>query len=146
MSDHDWTMPHDVRYWPAVECPPNCPAVASSFTPPRLRGDEPPPHGLKWIAVDFDNTLCQTNYDLQTGENPMGPAIPGTLEKCLELVANGYKIVIHTSRPWYDYEAIEAWLRYHHYPFHSIVCGKLQARGYVDDRNIDHRAESWLPV
>lgn len=26
-AQHDWTMPHDIRYpeWDAVGCPPNCP-------------------------------------------------------------------------------------------------------------------------
>lgn len=106
----------------------------------------PPPDGLKWMAVDFDNTLAQGRYNLATGENGMGPPIPGTLAKCQELVDHGYKIVIHTSRPWFDYEAIEKWLTHYGYPFSAIVCGKLQALGYVDDRNIDHRSPSWLPT
>lgn len=29
MPDHDWNMPHGVRNWPEVECPPNCPARAT---------------------------------------------------------------------------------------------------------------------
>lgn len=119
--------------------------TALAFSPPPIRGTETPPDGIKWIAVDFDNTLCDAPFDAGLGVAVMGQPIPGTLEKCQELVEHGYKIVIHTSRPWYDYEAIEAWLNFYGYPYRSIVCGKLQALAYVDDRNIDHRAESWLP-
>jgi len=100
---------------------------------------------MKWIAIDFDLTLAANTYDIETGENPMGAPLPGTLGKCRELVDHGYKIVIHTSRPWYDYEVVEAWLMHYGYPFHSIVCGKLQALAYIDDRNIDMRSPSWLP-
>lgn len=117
-----------------------------TFTPPAARsGDAPPPDGLKWVAVDFDHTLATGLFDLETGQNPIGDPIPGTLGKCRELVTHGYKVVIHTSRPWFDYEAIEAWLDHYGYPYHAIVCGKLQAVAYVDDRNIDMRAASWVP-
>lgn len=105
--------------------------------PPPDRHDD----RLLWIAVDFDNTLATTIWP----QEGIGEPIESSIEKCHELVKNGYKIVIHTSRPWMDYEAIEWWLTKHDVPFSRIVCGKLMAKAYVDDRNIDMNAESWLP-
>lgn len=112
---------------------------------PIRSGALPPPEGLLWIAVDFDNTLAECHFDLETGINHIGDAIPGALAKCQELADHGYKIIIHTSRPWWDYEAIEEWLNGHGFPYSRIVCGKLMARAYVDDRNIAVNRESWLP-
>lgn len=116
------------------------------FSPPALRsGALPPPDGLKWVAVDFDNTLSRCRFNLETGDNLPREPMPGSLRKCRELIEHGYKIVIHTSRPWWDYELIEAWLDHYGYPYSAIVCGKLQAVAYVDDRNIDVNEPSWLP-
>ena len=97
---------------------------------------------LRWIAVDFDGTLAEKTPPPW----PLGAPIWVNIGKCNELYDHGWKIIIHTARPWSDYEAIEAWLCYVGVPFSRIVCGKLLAHRYIDDRNgpsVD--AESWLP-
>lgn len=120
-------------------------AQAGKPPTPIRSGAVPPPDGLLWVAVDFDNTLAECHFDLETGVNVIGDPMPGARDKCCELFNHGYKIIIHTSRPWWDYEAIEEWLILHDFPFSRIVCGKLMALAYVDDRNILHTAPSWLP-
>jgi len=110
----------------------------------------PPRGNLVWAAVDLDGTLAASVW---TPENPtanIGPPMvypSGKTAKtlCDELAAAGFKIVVHTARAWTDYENIEAWLVHHEIPFRSIVCGKLLAAVYIDDRNLDIYNESWVP-
>lgn len=106
----------------------------SSFTPPPPRSD------LKWIGVDFDGTICQTEYP----EYRMGEPILDAVAKVHKYAFLGWKIAIHTSRPSADYEAIEAWLNHYGVPFHRIVTGKLLCKAYVDDRNVRPEDEEWV--
>jgi hypothetical protein len=111
----------------------------SDFVPP------PPRSNLKWAAIDLDGTLAEPVW---TPDNPtaeIGAPILANVGKLRQLVFWGYKIVIHTSRPWTDYEAIEGWLNHHEIPFHKIQPGKILAAIYVDDRARHADAESWLP-
>lgn len=112
--------------------------MSNGFTVPQ-RDD------LLWIGVDLDGTLAEP---LWTTENPtpaIGAPIKRNVVKLKEAVRKGYKPVIHTSRPWTDYEAIEAWLIANEIPFRGIVCGKLLAALYVDDRARHADDSSWLP-
>lgn len=100
---------------------------------------------LLWIGVDLDGTLAEPIW---TPENPtpaIGDPIRRNVVKLREAVRKGYKVVIHTSRPWSDYEAIEAWLLWNDIPFKAIVCGKLLAAAYIDDRARHAEDPSWLP-
>lgn len=105
----------------------------------------PPRSKLLWVGVDLDGTIAEP---LWTPENPtseIGEPIWENLPKVDELKAAGYKVVIHTSRPWTDYEAIEAWLNHWDIPWHQIQCGKPLFALYVDDRGRHSEEESWLP-
>ena len=107
--------------------------------------DYRPNEDLLWIAIDLDNTLAE---GIWTPENPtpeIGPPIKANVNKCWQLVYAGFKIVIHTSRGWTDYERIEKWAIKNSIPFSLIVCGKLLARAYIDDRNLDINRFSWIP-
>lgn len=107
---------------------------------------QPPPRSnLLWIGVDLDGTLA---FPIWTASNPtsiIGDPIPDNVTKVIELEAADYKIVIHTSRPWTDYEAIEAWLNHYRIPWHNIQCGKPLYAVYVDDRARHADDPSWLP-
>jgi len=107
---------------------------------------QPPPRAdLRWIAVDLDGTLAEPVW---TPENPtleIGDPIWGNVVKLWALQREGYKIVIHTARGWEHYEAIEGWMRYYAFSFDKIVCGKLLALRYIDDRAVNADEESWLP-
>lgn len=114
----------------------------TAFTfPPRPNAD------LRWLAVDLDGTLSTPEWP--TGNYPGWPLGEPIRENVLKLgaaVLRGWKIVIHTARPWSDYEMIEKWLRAHEIPFDKIVCGKLLAAAYIDDRAIPADADRWYPA
>lgn len=110
-----------------------------TFTPP------PPRSSLLWAAVDLDGTLAEPVWTPDNPTTAIGDPIWRNVEKLNQLVRYGYKIHIHTSRPWHDYEAIEAWLNYWDIKFHRIECGKLLAVLYIDDRGRHESEESWLP-
>lgn len=98
---------------------------------------------LKWAAVDLDGTLAQGIWTPDDPTSEIGPPLLGNVDKLKKLINLGYKIVIHTSRPWHDYEAIEAWLIYYQIPFNMIVCGKLLADRYIDDRSVNASDLVW---
>jgi len=100
---------------------------------------------LIWVGVDLDGTLA---YPLWTPENPtseIGDPIWTNIAKVHELVELGYKIIIHTSRGWTDYQTIEHWLKHYGIPFKEIQCGKPLYAAYIDDRAIHADEESWVP-
>ena len=86
---------------------------------------------LLWHAVDLDSTLAESVWP----EDGIGEPIPAAIVYCKHVREElGEKIAIWTSRPWADYEAIERWLNDHGVPWDKIVCGKLLAKVYIDDR------------
>lgn len=92
---------------------------------------------LKWYAIDLDGTLAMTSppdYELRD-------AIPNRdmIEACEQVVKNGYKIVVHTSRHWQDYAEIEAWLNKWKIAYKHIICGKPLVKMIVDDKAISPR-------
>jgi hypothetical protein len=100
---------------------------------------------LIWVGVDLDGTLA---YPTWTPENPtseIGDPIWENVAKLHELVALGYKAIIHTSRGWTDYQVIEQWLNHYQIPFKEIQCGKPLYAAYIDDRAVRADDESWLP-
>lgn len=106
----------------------------------------PPPRShLIWAGVDLDGTLAKPVWTPSNPTSEIGDPIEENIVKLFELVLAGYKIVIHTSRPWTDYEAIEYWLHFHKISFNKIQCGKPLFVLYIDDRGRHADAESWLP-
>lgn len=93
---------------------------------------------LKWLAVDFDGTLAESMPDYS-----IGPPITENIAKLLKCSEKGYKIIIHTARHWEEYKPIEEWLDQYNVPYKAIVCGKVLAHRYIDDRNIDINKE-WV--
>lgn len=92
---------------------------------------------LKWLAVDLDHTLANTSGH---PEYQLLDPITENVDKLKRCHDKGYKIIIHTSRHWQDYSGIEDWLNEHEIPYKAIVCGKLLAYRYIDDKAI--RADS----
>lgn len=101
----------------------------------------PPRDRLIWAAVDLDGTLAEDVWP----EPGIGEPIRVNVVKARELHRAGYKIVIHTARGWEAYELIESWLQHHDIPFSRIVCGKVLAAVYVDDRAVHSEDAVWLP-
>lgn len=96
---------------------------------------------LNWLAVDLDGTLAESIWPA----GGIGSPIWSNVAKVHHAHAEGWTIVIHTSRGWEAHETITGWLRKYGIPFQAVVCGKLLAAGYVDDRAILPSAELWTP-
>lgn len=94
-----------------------------------VRGDD----RLKWVGVDLDKTMCTGVWP----EPGIGPIIEGTKKALDALTAKGWKIIIYTSRPWAEYEAIENWCKDNEIPIRAIICGKPLFKYFIDDRNIE---------
>lgn len=107
----------------------------------------PPKGDLKWLAVDLDDTLAEGVWSPDNPDTGVGRVKQHNAEKMISAWSDGWKIVIHTARPWHDYEKIEEWLflnDLHNY-VSRIVCGKLLAAAYIDDKAVHESEDSWLP-
>jgi hypothetical protein len=102
-------------------------------------------NNLLWIGVDLDGTIAQPVWTPENPTSEIGDPIPENIDKIRDLVAAGYKIIIHTSRAWTDYERIETYLKHYQIPFKEIQCGKPLYAAYVDDRAIHADDKSWFP-
>lgn len=105
----------------------------------------PPRSDLRWLAIDLDNTLAEGLWTPGNPTSAIGNPIRANVVKALDAHLAGYKLVIHTARSWTDYEAIEAWCKHYDIPQRRIVCGKILAAAYVDDRAIHADAPRWIP-
>lgn len=98
---------------------------------------------LIWAAVDLDGTIAEGIWTPGNPTSEIGPPIWANVIKLKHLVEKGWKIHIHTSRPWHDFERIETWLNYWHIPYNAIHCGKLLAAVYIDDRAVHESEHDW---
>lgn len=101
----------------------------------RLKGD------MLWDALDLDNTIAEEVWQFSTG---IGAPIKSQHKKMQKLVEEGRKICIHTARPWVDYEGIKRWCRTYGVPAHLIICGKFNARSFIDDKAINAYKREWV--
>jgi hypothetical protein len=100
---------------------------------------------LLWVGVDLDGTLATPVWTPSNPTSEIGYPITENVNKIQKLISAGYKVIVHTSRPWTDYEAIENWLNHYSIPFREIQCGKPLYAAYIDDRAINARELSWMP-
>jgi hypothetical protein len=111
--------------------------------------DRPPPipqrTKLEWVGVDLDGTLAEPIWTPTNPTYDIGDPIWENIEKLKAVVAQGYKAIVHTSRPWSDYENIKNWLVHYGIPFKEIQCGKPLYAAYIDDRAVRADDESWMP-
>ena len=98
---------------------------------------------LIWAAIDLDGTLAESVWP----DPGIGDPIKDNVEKLVQLYDEGYKVIIHTSRSWEAYELIESWLAHHDLLKYvsRIVCGKVLAAVYVDDRAVHAEDIDWMP-
>lgn len=104
----------------------------------------PPRRDLKWLGVDLDGTLAEGIWTPDNPTSDIGLPIWENVAKLRRAVDAGYKAVIHTARPWTDYETIEAWHLFFNLPISAIQCGKPLFKAYVDDRAINADEEEWF--
>ena len=96
----------------------------------------PPRSDLRWIGVDLDGTIAKPIWTPDNPTSDIGDPLPRNVGRLRRAVDKGFKNVVHTSRPWTDYENIEGWLRYYGIPFKEIQCGKPLYYRYIDDRAV----------
>lgn len=113
------------------------PSNPSEWVPPPQRGR------LDWAAVDLDGTLAKSEWTPDNPSAKIGEPMWPNIEKVRRLKKLGMTIVIHTARPWADYEQIQFWAAFHGVPIDHIVCGKLLAAVYIDDRNVQIDSDDW---
>lgn len=92
--------------------------------------------GPKTVCVDFDGVLAQ--YDGWKGPGHMGEPMPGAKGFLEILNAEGYQVVIYSTR---SAENIYRWLKLHDLDryIYLIADYKVAAVAYIDDRNIVFR-------
>ena len=93
---------------------------------------------MKWVLLDFDNTLCENS-----GFPDFNPTkIIGTGVKAVnKIIAMDLTPVIFTARPWSEFNIVKNWLRENNIPIKLIICGKPLARCLIDDRNIEFNGD-----
>lgn len=106
----------------------------------------PPRKITRLAAIDLDGTLCYSTWTPDQKRSVIGDVIPENVEKLLELIEHGYYCYIFTARHWSDKEMIEAWLVENNIPITEVICGKPLFDVFADDRNLNSRAPSWLPI
>ncbi len=87
----------------------------------------------KWtVSVDLDGVLAElTSPDKYSSAKP----IRENINKVNTLYEKGVRVVIYTSRGWYNYDATKAWLDRQGVKYTELVMGKLWANYYIDDLN-----------
>lgn len=85
---------------------------------------------LRRIGVDLDGTLAESIWP----KPGIGKPIMKTVEWCRKMSAEGYKIIIYTSRADHEYKDIAKWCKTYGVPFVWIYTGKPLLKFYVDDR------------
>jgi len=90
-------------------------------------------------AIDFDGTITNEAgdpYDSSTWVELDKKTVNEKVRMFMVnlLLEDEPTIVVYTARDWSDYYPIYRWLRDKRVPFNYLVCGKLKADVYLDDR------------
>jgi hypothetical protein len=87
------------------------------------------------IAVDFDNTICNTHFNEQTGVYELGSVYEPVAQVMTDQFWKGKEVVIYTARPKKEWHLIKNYLNENGIPYNRIK-KKLLAEVYIDDRNL----------
>lgn len=90
----------------------------------------------KTIALDFDGVLHSYTSGWKGSDIISDPPVPGMVEACHRLLAEGFHLSVISSRARYPegIRAMEQWLVTHGFPAMDITSEKIPALLYVDDR------------
>jgi hypothetical protein len=105
----------------------------------------PPNTGLRFVAVDLDGTLAEGIWTPTNPTSEIGTPRWENVSKAEKLRHQGWLVAIHTSRPWGDYGSIVDWCQFWEIPWDIVVCGKILAAAYIDDRAIHESSSNWTP-
>ena len=85
------------------------------------------------IAIDFDKTLWDEDSKKIMNK-----------KKINKLYFNPTNfIIIYTSRQWHRFQYIKDILDSNNVKYHAIVCDKLRADKYIDDKNEKWSIKKW---
>jgi len=84
------------------------------------------------LAVDFDNTLTESNVEYWNGERP--DPDPDVVEAVNDAYKSGTTVIVWTARPWAEAGRIAAHLTEWGVRWHALRCDKGSADLYVDDK------------
>ena len=89
--------------------------------------------GLSRVAFDLDGTIATNTWPSPDIGEPIERGI-NLMLTCEEL---GYEVVIYTARPLSHQQRIIEWLEENGLDdlVYDVICGKVQAELYVDDRS-----------
>lgn len=94
---------------------------------------------MKIYAVDLDDTIAEGTWHPTQAKSVIGEPKESIIWWVNRWYGEGAQIIIHTARSWSDKPLIEAWLQTNEVPYHAVVCGKLLANYYIDDKAISVR-------
>jgi len=106
--------------------------MASSSTDTDSDDTAPVTPAMDRVAVDFDNTLTESNVEYWNDERPEPDR-----HMCAWVRQQYYRgktVLIWTARPWSEAHRIAAHLTEWEVPYHGIRCEKGSADVYVDDK------------
>lgn len=87
----------------------------------------------KWtFSIDLDGILCEVG---PMDKYPVAKPMYENIRKVNKLYANGYNIIINTSRSWGSYEITKSWLKAQGIRHTELVMGKVLAHYYIDDHS-----------
>jgi len=101
----------------------------------------------KYVCIDLDGTIA--HYTEWKGETKFGDPIEGVQDALKRLRAEGWKIIIYTTRS--NIKLVTKYLNTHHIPFDHLnenpeqpenaIGGKPIANAYIDDRGIQFNGD-----
>ena len=110
------------------------------------------------VSIDLDGVLAEYHGWKSNSRNPIGPPLPGAID-FLRRVAEDYRVVIHTTRPWQvgsnEYaegvQCVKTWIETYcselpHYIYTRITTAgsdKPKALVYIDDRGFRFTGSNW---
>jgi hypothetical protein len=98
----------------------------------------------KTVALDYDGVLHSYTSGW-TGEAPTDPPHPGALEFVQDLIDQGAKVVVYSTRAktYLGRVGMLSWFREHGFPLDAdnITNEKPPAIAYVDDRAVEFRGD-----
>lgn len=110
-------------------------------------------------VVDFDDFICQTDVLNVAPDVKLHPINQSVKDWIFKAIDNGAKIIVHTSREYRDFNAIELYLKSHNFPIEKpevmrLITGKPHADAYYgnnyfsdlrsfrkDDNLLEHKSE-----
>ena len=88
---------------------------------------------MKTLVIDFDGTITEPTIYKPYTYGAVNKKIKASLK---ELYANGWRVIIWTSRSWAEKDNIVDYLNHNEIMFTQLICCKPIGDVYCDNKNI----------